>query len=112
MKKKVAKPKRKKRQPKPRNNDGAGIDHTRMHGSARPRQIAFALHHHAQQKKSAHSQPAREEKIQSVFETAHFASRNSLSHGTENSQTPLESAPPQPSDAAPSHRHRHHCDRF
>src|SRR5438132_10556955 len=78
---KAAKAKRKKqrRRPKPRSNgDGAGNCHPRMHRSESARQTGFALHDHAEQKKPAHAEPAREKEIQPVFAKAHASSRNQI----------------------------------
>src|SRR5437764_15065111 len=84
--------KKRRRRPKLRNSgDGAGNYHSRMHRSKSARQTGFALHDQAEQKKSAHAEPAREKEIQSLLAQAHASSRNQI----------ISSCNPRPPNAVP-----------
>src|SRR5438046_10619915 len=113
---KAAKAKRKKqrRRPKPRNSsDGPGNCHPRMHRSEGFGQTGFALHDQAEQKKSAHAEPAREKEIQSVFAKAHASSRNQIIiNATQDRQTPFRFSPRQSRHAPAQDRHLDRSDRL
>src|SRR4051794_27980880 len=115
--KKVAKA-RKKRSPSRKrrsetNRHGPGNYHPRMHRSEGAWQTGLALHVFAKQKKPAHAQPAREEKIQSIFEEAHASPRNKVTlHATQDRQTPFRFSPRQSHHAPAQDRHLDRSDRL
>src|SRR5437879_4596203 len=106
---KVAKVKKRKRRrlPNPRNSgDGTGNYHPRVHRSESARQTGFALHEQAKQEKSAHTEPAREKEIQSVFAEAHTSSRDQITvDATQDRQTPFRISTRQPRHAPAQDRH-------
>src|ERR1041385_1968266 len=84
-----------------------------MHRGQSARQTAFALHDHAEQKKSAHAESAREKEIQSVFAEAHIAPRDEVTiDAAKNAKTPLSVPSRQSPHAAAPDRYRHRSDRL
>jgi hypothetical protein len=84
-----------------------------MHRGQSVRQTAFALHDHAQQKKSAHAESAREKEIQSIFAATHVAPRDQvIIDAAKNAQTPLRIPSRKSSHAAAADRYRHRSNRL
>src|SRR2546425_806679 len=84
-----------------------------MHRGQSVRQTAFALHDHAQQKKSAHAESAREKEIQSIFAATHVAPRDQvIINAAKNAQTPLRIPSRQSPHAATPDRYRHRSNRL
>src|SRR6266571_7481976 len=106
--------KRQRRLPNPRNSgDGTGNYHPRVHRSESARQTCFALHEQAKQEKSAHTEPAREKEIQSVFAEAHASSRNQITvDATQDRQTAFRFSPRQSRHAPAQDRHLDRSDRL
>src|SRR5437016_5599165 len=110
---KVKKRKRRRRRSRRNSRDGPGNCHSRMHRSESARQTGFALHDQAEQKESAHAEPAREKEIQSVFAEAHASSGNQIiANATQDRQTPFRISPRQSRHAPAPDRHRHRSDRL
>src|SRR5947209_14438591 len=106
--------KKRRRRPNPRNSsDGTGNYHSRMHRSESARQTGLALHVFSEQEKSAHTEPAREKEIQSVFAQAHASSRNQITFdATQDRQTPFRISPRQSRHAPAPDRHLDRSDRL
>ena len=84
-----------------------------MHRGQSVRQTAFALHDHAQQKKPAHAESAREKEIQSIFAATHVAPRDQvIIDAAKNAQTPLRIPSRQSPHAATPDRYRHRSNRL
>src|SRR5437016_10646287 len=84
-----------------------------MHRGQGVRQTALALHDHAEQKKSAHAESAREKEIQSIFAATHVAPRDQvIIDAAKNAQTPLRIPSRQSPHAAASDRYRHRSNRL